>query len=172
MMITRSIFPPVLVVLCWMASALMIGACAPAETTPVAAPAHTAIATPAQATPAQAVVSPPAPTPENAPAGAVQFDASGYPLTRVPPPTVASIRFEAPDNFGVEISLEDMITMAQAGKVSRIEWFADTDLVRVFTTGGGVCHVKNERYKADIPRALMQAGVAVGDDGLEIAFET
>ena len=73
--------------------------------------------------------------------------------------------------WGEEITLERFVELAKKQEIQYVEWFAEPDRLRIFTTAGEKFNYKNERTKLDIPKYMQEQGVKVGEGGLSIEFE-
>jgi len=73
--------------------------------------------------------------------------------------------FEKTD-WGVEITLDEIVAMAKGGRIQEIQWHVMPNVLRVLTPEGEIFHLKNENKGVDLRNMLMDAGVRIGKEGI------
>lgn len=89
------------------------------------------------------------------------------------PPNGSSIEDTTPDNFveidwGREVSLDEIMGMAKSGRIQEIEWHVMPNIIRILTVDGKVFHLRNEDKGIDIRNTLINAGIRIGKDGINL----
>jgi hypothetical protein len=69
-------------------------------------------------------------------------------------------------DWGREITLNEIITMAKSGHIREIEWHVMPNVIRVFASDGRIFHLKNENKGVDMRNTLIGAGVKIGKEGI------
>ena len=70
-------------------------------------------------------------------------------------------------DWGREITLEEIISMAKSGRIREIEWHVMPNVIRVVAPDGEIFHLKNENKGVDIRNTLINAGVKIGNGGVD-----
>jgi hypothetical protein len=69
-------------------------------------------------------------------------------------------------NWGREITLEEILSMAKAGELKEIEWHVMPNIIRLFAWDGRVFHFRNENKGVDLRNVLINQGIQLGKDGV------
>ncbi len=69
-------------------------------------------------------------------------------------------------DWGREVDLDEMITMAKKGQIVEIQWHIMPNILRAEASDGEVFHLRNENKGVDLRNALINAGVKVGKGGV------
>jgi hypothetical protein len=69
-------------------------------------------------------------------------------------------------DWGPEISLDEIVTMAQSGRIREIQWHVMPNILRIETPDGRVFHLRNENRGVDLRNTLIESGVQVGKGGV------
>ena len=68
--------------------------------------------------------------------------------------------------WGSEINLDKMVTMAKEGQIEEIQWYVMPNILRARASDGQILHLKNENKGVDLRNTLINAGVKVGEGGV------
>ena len=68
--------------------------------------------------------------------------------------------------WGREVNLDEMIAMAQGGQIEEIQWHMLPNILRAQASDGGIFHLRNENKGVDLRKALLEAGVRLGKEGV------
>jgi hypothetical protein len=71
-------------------------------------------------------------------------------------------------NWGREVPLDDMITMAKQGEIRQIEWHVMPNIIRALAADGRIFHIRNENKDIDIRSVLTDAGINIGKGGISL----
>ena len=69
--------------------------------------------------------------------------------------------------WGREIDLDEMIAMAQSGRIEEIQWHVMPNILRARAADGGIFHLRNENKGVDLRNTLINAGVRIGNEGIQ-----
>jgi hypothetical protein len=69
-------------------------------------------------------------------------------------------------DWGREVNLDEMITMAKKGQIVEIQWHVMPNILRAQASDGRICHLRNENKGVDLRNTLINAGVKVGKEGI------
>lgn len=69
-------------------------------------------------------------------------------------------------DWGREVNLDEMITMATQGRIREIEWHVMPNILRAEASDGEVFHLRNENKGVDLRNRLIDAGVGLGKNGV------
>jgi len=69
-------------------------------------------------------------------------------------------------DWGLEVNLDEMITMAKKGQIVEIQWHVMPNILRAQAADGGIYHLRNENKGVDLRNTLINAGVKVGKEGI------
>ena len=69
-------------------------------------------------------------------------------------------------DWGREVSLDEMISIAQNGRIQEIQWHMMPNILRAQASDGGIYHLRNENKGVDLRNTLTEAGVRLGKDGV------
>ncbi|MBN2320062.1 MAG: hypothetical protein JXR49_13330, partial [Acidobacteria bacterium] len=69
-------------------------------------------------------------------------------------------------DWGREVSLDEMIAMAQGGRIQEIQWHVMPNILRASASDGSVFHLRNENKGVDLRKTLIEAGVKIGKGGI------
>ena len=69
-------------------------------------------------------------------------------------------------DWGHEVSLDEMIAMAKAGRIVEIQWHVMPNILRARAADGRIFYLKNEDKGVDLRNTLIKAGVKVGEGGI------
>jgi len=69
-------------------------------------------------------------------------------------------------DWGREIDLDEMITMAREARIREIQWHVLPNILRAETSDGEIFHLRNENKGVDLRNTLINAGVKVGKGGI------
>ncbi|MEJ2246055.1 MAG: hypothetical protein P8Y80_08290 [Acidobacteriota bacterium] len=70
-------------------------------------------------------------------------------------------------DWGAEVTLDEMISMAKDGSIVEIQWQVMPNILRATTADGAVYHLRNENKGVDLRSRLIEAGVQVGEGGVQ-----
>ena len=73
--------------------------------------------------------------------------------------------FEKVD-WGREITLNEIIAMAQSCQIKEIEWHVMPNILRVLASDGSLFHFRNENKGVDLRNTLINAGIRIGKGGV------
>ena len=62
-------------------------------------------------------------------------------------------------DWGGEVNLDEMITMAKKGRIVEIQWHVMPNILRAQASDGGIYHLKNENKGIDLRNTLINASV-------------
>ena len=65
-------------------------------------------------------------------------------------------------DWGREVNLDEMITMAREARIREIQWHVMPNILRAETSDGEIFHLRNENKGVDLRNTLINAGVKVG----------
>ena len=82
-------------------------------------------------------------------------------------PADSSNTGETEIDWGQEVGLDEMITMAREGRIVEIQWHVMPNILRAMTAGGQIYHFRNENKGVDLRRRLIDEGVRIGEDGVQ-----
>jgi hypothetical protein len=69
-------------------------------------------------------------------------------------------------DWGREVNLDEMITLAKKGQIVEIQWHIMPNILRALTNDGRIFHLRNENKGVDLRNKLVNAGVKVGKEGV------
>lgn len=69
-------------------------------------------------------------------------------------------------DWGREVNLDEMITMAKKGQIVEIQWHVMPNILRAQASDGRIYHLRNENKGVDLRNTLINAGVKVGKEGI------
>jgi hypothetical protein len=69
-------------------------------------------------------------------------------------------------DWGREINLDKMITMAKKGQIVEIQWHVMPNILRAQASDGRIYHIRNENKGVDLRNTLINAGVKIGKEGV------
>jgi hypothetical protein len=69
-------------------------------------------------------------------------------------------------DWGREVNLDEMITMAKKGQIVEIQWHVMPNILRAQASDGRIYHLRNENKGVDLRNTLINAGVKVGKEGV------
>ena len=96
-------------------------------------------------------------------------------------PAVKRAKFSSPDpapdeaqksqalakvDWGREITLNEIIAMAQSGQIREIEWHVMPNIIRILASDGRLFHFRNESKGVDLRNTLINAGIRIGKGGV------
>ena len=70
-------------------------------------------------------------------------------------------------DWGREVTLDEMISMAKEGRIVEIQWHVMPNILRARAADGTIYHLRNENKGVDLRSKLIEAGVQVGEGGLQ-----
>ena len=70
-------------------------------------------------------------------------------------------------DWGAEVGLDEMIAMAKEGRIAEIEWHVMPNVLRAKAVDGTVYSLRNENKGVDLRSKLIEAGVRIGEGGVE-----
>lgn len=70
-------------------------------------------------------------------------------------------------DWGREVTLDEMISMAKEGCIVEIQWHVMPNILRARAADGIMYHLRNENKGVDLRSKLIDAGVQVGEGGLQ-----
>ena len=94
---------------------------------------------------------------------------SVHPQSALPDPIEDEFATEANNDdieWGTEVDLEEMISMAKSGKIREIQWHVMPNILRAEALDNRIFHLRNENKGVDLRNALINAGVRVGKGGI------
>ncbi len=68
--------------------------------------------------------------------------------------------------WGREISLAEMITMAKGGEIREIQWHVMPNILRAQAFDNRIFHLRNENKGVDLRNMLIREGVRIGNGGI------
>ena len=71
-------------------------------------------------------------------------------------------------DWGREISLDEIMTMAKSGRIRKIEWHVMPNIIRFLTVDDKIFHLRNENKGIDIRSKMTDAGLKVGKGGIDL----
>jgi hypothetical protein len=74
---------------------------------------------------------------------------------------------EAEIEWGREITLDEMMAMANKNQIEEIQWHVLPNILRARCVDGSTYHLRNENKGVDLRSRLIEAGVRIGTDGLQ-----
>ena len=74
---------------------------------------------------------------------------------------------EAEIEWGREITLDEMMSMAQKNQIEEIQWHVLPNILRARSVDGSTYHLRNENKGVDLRSRLIEAGVRIGTGGLQ-----
>jgi hypothetical protein len=93
------------------------------------------------------------------------------PAKAVPP---APAREEASEDsdlvkveWGREVTFDEIMEMAQNGRIREIEWHVMPNIIRVLAVDGRIFHLRNENKGIDIRSEMINAGIKIGKGGID-----
>jgi hypothetical protein len=69
--------------------------------------------------------------------------------------------------WGAEVLLDEMIEMAQEGRITEIQWHVLPNILRAQASDGSIYHLRNENKGVDLRNTLIESGVEIGKNGVE-----
>jgi len=81
------------------------------------------------------------------------------------PPAAKNESSQDPD-WGCEINVDEMITMAKKGRIVEIQWHVMPNVLRAQASDGNIYHLRNENKGVDLRNTLINAGVKIGKGGV------
>ena len=69
-------------------------------------------------------------------------------------------------DWGREITLNGIFTMAQSGQIQEIEWHVMPNIIRILASDGNIFHFRNENKGVDLRNTLINAGIRIGKGGV------
>lgn len=69
--------------------------------------------------------------------------------------------------WGREITFDEMMAMAQKSQIEEIQWHVLPNILRARCVDGSTYHFRNENKGVDLRSRLIEAGVRVGNGGLQ-----
>jgi hypothetical protein len=70
-------------------------------------------------------------------------------------------------DWGTEVTLDEMISMAKEGRVVEIQWHVMPNILRATTADGAIYHLRNENKGVDLRSRLIDEGVRIGENGVQ-----
>lgn len=70
-------------------------------------------------------------------------------------------------DWGHEVNLDEMITMAKKDRIKEIQWHVLPNILLAKASDGESYHLRNENKGVDLRNALIDAGVQVGKGGVQ-----
>jgi hypothetical protein len=70
-------------------------------------------------------------------------------------------------DWGTEVTLDEMISMAKEGRIVEIQWHVMPNILRASTVDGAIYHLRNENKGVDLRSRLIDEGVQVGEGGVQ-----
>jgi hypothetical protein len=70
-------------------------------------------------------------------------------------------------DWGAEVTLDEMISMAKDGRVVEIQWHVMPNILRATTADGAIYHLRNENKGVDLRSRLIDEGVKIGEGGVQ-----
>ena len=83
-------------------------------------------------------------------------------MTQTEPVQSASVEID----WGLEVSLDEMIAMSRQGRIQEIQWHMLPNVLRAEASDGTIYHLRNENKGVDLRNTLMEAGVRIGKGGV------
>ena len=71
-------------------------------------------------------------------------------------------------DWGREISLDEIMTMAKSGRIQKIEWHVMPNIIRFLTVDDKIFHLRNENKGIDIRSKMTDAGLKIGKGGIDL----
>lgn len=68
--------------------------------------------------------------------------------------------------WGREVNLDAMISMAREGTIVEIQWHVMPNILRAQASDGSIYHLRNENKGVDLRNTLIEAGVRIGKGGV------
>jgi hypothetical protein len=70
-------------------------------------------------------------------------------------------------DWGRQVTLDEMMAMCREGKIVEIQWHVMPNILRARAQDGSLYHFPNANKGVDLRSRLIEAGVPIGEGGLQ-----